>query len=391
MAQSATAERPLEVTLVGLVAAGYGGVPRYARTLAQALDRVAGEFDGLLMTLLTNPAGAEAIAPQRLRLRVIGDRTAGAARLAAEQIAASRAKADLLHFFDLLAPVLAPRRQFTATVHDALVAHGYRMARARRAYTRVVYPWAARRATALVAVSSFAKDEAVRYFGADPGRVHVVHSGPGLTEDPSEEPSREPPRGPFLVYVGGLAPNKGLGHLVRVFDRAKVDARLVLVGRPAHGFDELERTIAAAAIPHRVEIVTDATDADVDRLYRQAVALAHPSEYEGFGFTPLEAMARGCPVLASDIPAIREISGAGALLLPPRDEDAWADAIARIFADPSLRASLRERGRRTVASYSWNRTARELCELALAVGRRQESLRARVPASTARESPSTPA
>jgi glycosyltransferase involved in cell wall biosynthesis len=382
MAQRPTAERPLEVTLVGLVAAGYGGVPRYARTLARALDGVAGEFDGLDLTLLTNRAGAEAIAPQRLAMRVVGDRNAGVARLVSEQIAATRAKAGLLHFFDLLAPVLAPRRPFTATVHDAVVAHGYRIAPARRAYTRVVHPWAARRATALVAVSAFAKDEAVRYFGADPESVHVLRSGPGLTEPGNEQASLEPPLGPFLVYVGGLAPNKGLAHLVRAFDRANVDGHLVLAGRPAQGFDELERAVAATGAPNRIRIVTDATDADADRLYREAVALAHPAEYEGFGFTPLEAMARGCPVLASDIPAIREISGPGALLLPPRDEEAWARAITRVFADPSLRDSLRERGRRTVASYSWDRTARELCELLLAVGRRRPHL--------AREEPDVP-
>ena len=375
MAKRPTAERPLEVTLVGLVAAGYGGVPRYARTLARALDGVAGEFDGLNLTLLTNPAGAEAIAPQRLRMRVISGRDSGFARLASEQLAAARAKADLLHFFDLLAPLLAPRRPFTATVHDAVVAHGYRIARLRRAYTRVVYPWAAKRATALVAVSEFAKEEAVRHFGADPLRVHVVHSGPGLMQSASEaEPSREPPRGPFIVYVGGLAANKGLTHLVRAFDRAQVDGRLVLAGRPAHGFDELERAVAAAEAPNRIQIVTDATDADADRLYREAVALALPSEYEGFGFTPLEAMARDCPVLASDIPAIREISGPGALLLPPRDEDAWAEAIARVFTDASLRDSLRERGSRTVAAYSWERTARNLCELLLAAGGRRGDL-----------------
>jgi glycosyltransferase involved in cell wall biosynthesis len=370
MARRGTGERPLEVTLVGLVAAGHGGVPRYARTLARALDRVAEEFDGLDLTLLTNHAGAETIAPERLRMRVVGSRDSGFARLVSEQVAAARAKADLLHFFDLLAPVLAPWRPFTTTVHDAVVAHGYRMGRVRRAYTRVVYPVAARRARAVVAVSAFARDEAVRHFGGDASRIEVVHSGPGLLEVAgSEQPSHEPPDGPFLMFVGGLASNKGLVRLVRAFDRAQVDGDLVLAGRPAHGFDELERAVAATAAPNRIRILTDANDADTDRLYREAVALALPSEYEGFGFTPLEAMSRGCPVLASDIPAIREISGAGALLLPPRDEGAWAEGIARVFADEALRDSLRARGRETVASYSWERTARELCGLLLRVGR----------------------
>ena len=363
-----TTERPLEVILVALVAAGYGGVPRYARTLARALDGVAGDFDKLNLTLLTNPAGAAAIAPEHIRMRVTGNRDAGAARLAAEQIAAARTKADLIHFFDLLAPVLAPRRRFTATVHDAVVARGYPIAPLRRAYTGVVYPWAAKRASALVAVSAFAKDEAVRYFHADPGRVHVIHSGPGLTETGTAEASTDPPRRPFLVYVGGLAPNKGLVRLVRAFDRAAVDGRLVLAGRPAHGFEEVERAVSSAVARDRIEIITDANDADADRLYREAVALAHPSVYEGFGFTPLEAMTRGCPVLASDIPAVREISGSGALLLPPDDEMAWAEAIRRIFDDSRLREELRERGRRTVASYSWDRTARQLCALLLTVG-----------------------
>jgi glycosyltransferase involved in cell wall biosynthesis len=383
MERGAPAERPLAVTLVGLVAAGYGGVPRYARTLARALDDVAGDFGGLELTLLTNPAGAEAIAPKRLPMRVVGRRNAGAARLVAEQMAAARANANLVHFFDLLGPVLAPRRPFTATVHDAVVAHGYRIAPMRRAYTRVVHPWAARRAQALVAVSEFAKDEAVRYFGSDPGRVHVVRSGPGLIEAAGETPSRKPPPTPYLLFVGGLAANKGLVRLVQAFDRAAVDGRLVIAGKPAHGFEELERAVRAAAARDRIQLVTDATDTEADRFYREAVALAHPSEYEGFGFTPLEAMARDCPVIASDIPAIREISGDGALLVAPRDEEAWAAAIARVFADASLRESLRERGRRTVARYSWERTARELCELLLAVrGRRRE---------LAREDPDVPA
>jgi len=107
----------------------------------------------------------------------------------------------------------------------------------------------------------------------------------------------------------------------------------------------------------------------IDALYRSATALLLPSRYEGFGFTPLEAMTRGCPVLASDIPPLREVSGEGAMLLPLDDEDAWADGIRRIVADASLRDDLRRRGADTAAHYSWERTARELCGLFLRVSR----------------------
>jgi phosphatidylinositol alpha-mannosyltransferase len=93
------------------------------------------------------------------------------------------------------------------------------------------------------------------------------------------------------------------------------------------------------------------------------VALLLPSTYEGFGFTPLEAMARGCPVLASDIPALREIAGDGAHLLPPHAEERWREAIEQVAGDAAFREGLRARGTATVARYSWDSTARGVLEL----------------------------
>jgi glycosyltransferase involved in cell wall biosynthesis len=119
----------------------------------------------------------------------------------------------------------------------------------------------------------------------------------------------------------------------------------------------------------RIEIRPDASDREVDGLYRGAAMLVLPSRYEGFGFTALEAMARGCPVLESDIPALREVSGDGAWLLPVDDGDAWTDAMRRLLADEGLRLDLRRRGEATVSRYSWDDTARRLCRLFLRVGK----------------------
>jgi glycosyltransferase involved in cell wall biosynthesis len=344
-------------------------VPRYTLALARALDSVANEFPPLRMSLLTTEAGAAAIAPRTIDAhlpRLARPLRRGALRLAAEQVLAPFERARLLHFFDLSGPVFAPRRPFVATIHDAAVLRGGEFTPARRAYKRRLQPWVARRARRLIAVSNFAKDEAVRHLGADAERVTVIHSGPGLLETGGSGDATTPRDGPFLLYVGGLAANKNLPFLIRAFEAAAVSERLKLVGSPAPGAEEALDAVRSSRARDRIDVVSDASDADLDRLYRSATALVHPSRYEGFGFTPLEAMARGCPVIESDIPPLREVSGDGALMLP-LDEKAWAEGIRRIVNDDSLREELRRRGAATAARYSWEETARALCKLFLSV------------------------
>ena len=354
------------VCLVGLIAGGHSGVPRYAARLTQALDEVAGDYPHLELSLLTTAAGAEAVGARSIAVDVVAGKSrrvnAGPGRLLLEHVLVRGRGADLLHYFDVTGPVLAPRRRFVATVHDTAFVHGY--APRSSAYKRRLYPWALARAATLVAVSQFAKDEAVRHFGAEPARIEVVHSGPGLFRADGAAPAQ--PAGeesPFLLYVGNLGGNKNLPFLVRSFARADPPARLVLAGRARGDLEELRQAIEAAPNRDRIELRSDVPDAELERLYRSAVALLLPSVYEGFGFTALEAMGRGCPVLASDIPALREISGSGALLLPLADEEAWADAMRRVVGDEGLRADLRARGAETVARYSWERTARGVLDV----------------------------
>jgi glycosyltransferase involved in cell wall biosynthesis len=365
--------RPLSVCLVGLVAGGRAGVARYAVSLVRALDEVGAEFPDLRLTLFTTRDGSEAVGARRIPVRTFGLSrarfNAGPPRIALEQVLAAASRADLLHFFDLTGPVLAPWRPFVATVHDVSLGAG--LTRRRHGYKRALWPWAARRARAVVAVSDFARREAAARFGIPVERIEAIYSGPGLSAMSHPGENGTPPvESPYFLYVGDLTVRKNIPFLVRAFDRAAVDADLVLVGGMDDGFAEIRREIDRARSGHRIRILDGASDRDVDALYRSALALVMPSRYEGFGFTPLEAMARGCPVVESDIPALREISGSGALLAPLDDEAAWAESLRRLAADESVRAELRERGARTVARYSWERTARELCELLLRVGER---------------------
>lgn len=289
----------------------------------------------------------------------------GPVRVPLEQMLVARGRADLVHFFDLSGPLLRPRRPFVTTMHDAGVVYGFR--RIRHAYKRRLWPWALRRAAGIVAVSQFTKDEALAHFDVPEEKIRVIHSGPGLAAESGGESSRDDVGDPYLLYVGDLSTKKNVAFLVRAFDRADTGGRLVLAGRPADGHADLVEQIERSPKRARIEIRDGASDADLDGLYRGATALLHPSRYEGFGFTPLEAMARGCPVLATDIPAIREVSGAGARLLALDDEAAWAEAITAISTDEALRSELRERGESTAAAYSWTKAARELCELFLSL------------------------
>ena len=356
--------QPLSVTLVGLVAAGSSGVGRYAAALTHGLDRVQREFPQLRLTLLTNPRGADAVRVERIAVQVIGfgGRRAeqGPLRLALEHVLARRARADLLHFFDTTGPVLAPSKPFVTTAHDATIAYGFNPRRG--GYKLRLYPWALKRARAIVAVSAFAGDEVARHFGADPAKIRVIHSGPGLTPPSDVEPPQDTDGTgtPFLLYVGNLAANKNLPFLVRAFAASGIPGRLVLAGRPGEGFEDLRDELDGSPRCADIELRTSASDAEIEALYRSATALVLPSRYEGFGFTPLEAMARGCPVVASDIPAVREVSGDGALLVP-LEEDAWVDALRRVAVEDL--SDLRARGAATVARYSWDETARRLCAL----------------------------
>jgi glycosyltransferase involved in cell wall biosynthesis len=364
--QGPSPEHPRSVCLVGLIAGGHSGVPRYAAKLAQALDRASPSHPELQLSLLTTLAGAETIAPRSLPVRTVGGtRTfvnAGPGRLLLEHVAARGVRADLLHYFDLTGPVLARGRPFVTTIHDMSPLHGFR--KLQNAYKRRLFPWALARAAAGVAVSQFAKDEAVELLGADPSKIHVVHSGPGLSADTAvRAAASEVPKEPFLLYVGNLSTNKNLPMLVRAFHRTDAPVRLVLAGRPREGAAEVREAVAGGRRAGSIELREDPSDAVVDGLYRAAVALLLPSTYEGFGFTPLEAMARGCPVLASDIPALREVAGEGALLLPPRAEGRWQEAIELVVGDAALREDLRARGAATVERYSWDSTARGVLEL----------------------------
>jgi glycosyltransferase involved in cell wall biosynthesis len=138
------------------------------------------------------------------------------------------------------------------------------------------------------------------------------------------------------------------------------DAELVLVGGRGWRSAELERTLEA--VGDRVRICGFVTDEELAQLYAGAACFAFPSLAEGFGLPVLEAMASGVPVVSGDRTSLPEVVGDAGLLVDPADEDALADALARLLEDRELAAELARRGLERSRGFSWEACAAATAE-----------------------------
>jgi glycosyltransferase involved in cell wall biosynthesis len=241
------------------------------------------------------------------------------------------------------------------TIHDlSYFAHrewfGWREGLRRRWITHA----AARRATAILAVSEFAATDIVARLRVPASRVYVVkHGAPA-------EAAAAGDRAPVVLYVGSLFERRHLPDLVAGFARfaaTRANARLVVVGqdRSRRGIDPL-RLAARHGVASQVEWHQYLPEHALIAQYARARAFAFLSDYEGFGMTPLEAIAFGVPPIVHDTPVAPEKYGAAAVHVAA-DPEAIADALAGVVEDGPARADLVAKGRRRLGLFSWARSA----------------------------------
>ena len=268
---------------------------------------------------------------------------------------------DVLHSLANLAPVF-PRVPAVVTLLDLLFLRHRTMSRLTTTAMRWTVLPAARRADALIAISAAARDEMCAIAGFRPGDFMVVPLGAGRTTDgaPAPAPAAELRArldlgdARVVLCVAAKRPHKNQALLVRAAALLPGDAVVVLVGHP-EGYDAQLRALAAQlGVQERVRFVDYAEDADLEGLWRLAACAAFPTLAEGFGLPVLEAMARGVPVAASDLPVLHEVGGDVPHWFDPRDPGAAATAIERAMADEGAAAA----GRAQAQRFSWDATAR---------------------------------
>jgi glycosyltransferase involved in cell wall biosynthesis len=263
---------------------------------------------------------------------------------------------DVLHCPTFRAPPRSPV-PLVVTFHDlAVLRHPEAFNAWSRAYARLTLPRIARAAAAIVAVSEFTRDEVVELLGVPQEKVRVIQHGvpQAFAADGAAA------EGDYVLAVGTLEPRKNLPRLVEGFRRADLDGcELRVVGARGWGGVRVEHG-------DRVRWLGEVTDDELARLYRGARCAAYLSLYEGFGLPVLEAMACGAPVVASDIPPVRELADEVSVAVDPHDPDAIAAGLEHAIA---RRAELGPRGIERAARFSWRQAARAHADLYREVAR----------------------
>jgi glycosyltransferase involved in cell wall biosynthesis len=318
---------------------------------------------GGIQTVVRGLVGAlpEALAPEDdlvLYGDAVPERWGKVERLVDQQWrAASAARgADLVYLGDYR-PLGLSRVPFVITIHDLTFLdrpdwYPPAVALYKRAMFRAAL---AKRPAAVVCVSEHSRR---RFEARAPrfprARVRVIH--PGL----APAPAGENVDGGYFLTVGAVEPRRNHLTLLDAFERAGRPLRWVVVGRAHYrGEPILERLRAAPGVEVRGWVPDD----ELERLYRGARFVALPSHHEGFGFVPLEAMARGVPAAVATGSALDETAGDAALRVEPGDAAGWADALQRLAGDAALRAGLVAKGRERAATFTWERAARAHADL----------------------------
>jgi len=272
-------------------------------------------------------------------------------------------------------PVFKGRAKLVVTIHDIIhwIFRKEFLTPLQRIYAGFMLRKAVSSADRIIAVSHHTKKDLVEQFRAPEEKITVIHEGvdPDFREmSPGElKPAFEKIRARyalpenFFLYVGMIKPHKNILRLVRLFsglkEQGKVSASLVLIGRKDKNYPPGYEELGALSTTSNIVCLPTIGPDELPIFYNQALALVHPSLYEGFGLTLLEAMAVGTPVLTTNSSSIPEVVGDAALRVDATDESAMRDALVCMDRDPGLRESLRIKGLERVRMFRWKETARK--------------------------------
>ncbi len=271
------------------------------------------------------------------------------------------AKGGMLINLGNTAPLV--RRRQLLVIHDAGVFEAPEAySRQFRGWYRAMQYWLARNGTRIVTVSLAARGDIARHLRVSPDRIGVIPEGADHMDRVAQDDGclarfgLEKRR--YVLAVGNLAAHKNLRALSALADMLPaLGLKLAIAGNLKGGAYSKN---GLSGLPQPACYLGRVSDAALKALYSHAAAYVFPSRYEGYGLPAAEAMRCGCPVVASDILALRETCGDAALFADPASPGAFARQVARIIGDDTLSASLAATGRARMAGQTWRKAAEKL-------------------------------
>jgi glycosyltransferase involved in cell wall biosynthesis len=259
------------------------------------------------------------------------------------------------------------------TIHDLLPLRYPGHYPKQRYFFQFILPMLIRQSNAVICDSAATQEDVIRFFGQPRCPMTVVPAGfnsvlfhPGDLGEVSGKT-----QAPYFMFVGDMRPYKNVARALSAFAGiSERNVKFVVVGN-LHTKDSvpLLSLVEQLGIRDRVIFTGYASDDEVARLYRGALALVFPSLWEGFGLPPLEAMASGCPVITSNVASLPEVCGDAVQYVDPTSVDSIRSAMELIIREPDLREDLRGRGLERAKLFSWDRTAREVWQVLESVRR----------------------
>ena len=288
------------------------------------------------------------------------------------------------------------------TIHDCVHQQGFRYAPS-VPYNwahRCLLPSAVRRARRILVVSRFVADEVMRCFRLPASKIEVtplgarrelfgevlsatggdagVETGPGkVAQHQAAVLAKYKIKSPFVLGVGTLEPRKNLRTLLEAFallpSRLTNRFQLVLAGKPGWGTTSLEKYLQNYGQRSSLILTGYVPEEDLRALYASTEMFVFPSFYEGFGLPVVEALASGCPVIASTAPSLKEVAGSAAIFVDPKSPpEEWSRAMVRVAESAELRHSLAIAGQEQARQFSWETCAQQTSEVLRSVAEGRE-------------------
>lgn len=274
---------------------------------------------------------------------------------------------DKIDIFWSLSPrpplLLSSKITSVVTIHDFVwkIAPGT-MTRFGWLLDSILSPISIRRCSHIFCVSNSTKNDLMRFFPREIHKVSVTPLASSLKPLLSQQ-SRDERVHPkdYFLFVGTLEPRKNLARLIEAFSLVSSELRdgvnLVIVGGGGWGKVNVTELAKKNKIENKVVYLGGVTDGELRTLYSQALFLAFPSLYEGFGIPIVEAMSSGIPVLTSNRSSMPEVAGGAGFFVDPESTSDIKRGIETLLGDDAVRASLRSSCQSQVAKYSWDATA----------------------------------